>query len=177
MQIGVIKTDHGKHSNEKLAIACASDIIQIGSAASGQQAMDGRKLENKIIEILEVYFGKLADFEHAEIDAKGTAHLASEAVAHPEMFAGAVTEIMAAIDASSIASWFADRERKGLEPVTREQMEANVSKAVEKWLLSGHHMHRDWFARWGKVGHGTDLKASDKHDPESEHVKAWIAAA
>lgn len=166
MQLGVLTTNHGKHSNEKQAIACASDIIQIGADASGQQAIDGRKLENKIIEILEGYFGKLADFEHAEIDAKGPAHLSSERVAHPDLFDGAVADVMAAIAASPLASWFNNDETK-----------ANVTKSVEKWMLNGHHMHRDWFARWGKVGHGTDLKASDKHDPESDHVKNWIAAA
>jgi hypothetical protein len=165
MQLGILITNNGKHSNEKLAIACASDIIQIGADASGQQAIDGRKLENKIIEILETYFEKLAAFEHAEIEANGTAHLASEFVAHPEMFDGAVADIMTAVASSPLASWFNNDETK-----------ANVVKAVEKWLLNGHHMHRDWFARWGKVGHGAELTASDKHDPESEHVKAWLAA-
>jgi hypothetical protein len=166
MQLGVLITNHGKHSNEKLAIACAGDIIQIGADAAGQQAIDGRKLENKIIEILEASFAKLAEFEHTGIDAKGTEHLSSEYVAHPEIYDAAVTDIMAAIAASPLASWFNNDDTKG-----------NVTKAVEKWLLSGHHMHRDWFARWGKVGHGTELKDHEKHDPSCEHVKNWIAAA
>lgn len=184
MQLGVLITNHGKHSNEKLAIACASDIIQIGASAADQDAIDGRKIENKIIEILEASFAKLAEVEHADIDAKGTEHLAEEFVAHPEIYDAAVKDIMAAIDASSIVSWFAAQAARAArdgkpakDPVTREQIQSNVIKSVEKWLLNGHHMHRDWFARWGKVGHGPDLKDHDKHDPDSEHVKNWIAAA
>ena len=166
MQIGVLITNHGKHSDEKLAIACASDIIQIGADASGQQAIDGRKLENRIIELLEASFAKLAAFEHAGIDASGTEHLSSEFAAHPEIYDAAVADIMAAVAASPLASWF-----------NNDDTRANVIEAVEKWLLCGHHMHRDWFARHGKVGHGTALSDHDKHDPDCEHVKAWIAAA
>lgn len=184
MQLGVLITNHGKHSNEKLAIACASDIIQIGASAAEEDAIDGRKLENKIVEILEASFAKLAEFEHAGIEAKGTEHLAAEYVAHPEIYDAALKDIMAAIDASSIVSWFADQAARAArdgkparEPITREQIEGNVVRAVNKWLLSGHHMHRDWFARSGKVGHGAELKDSDKHDTECEHVKAWLAKA
>lgn len=166
MQLGVLITNHGKHSNEKLAIACASDIIQIGADASGQQAIDGRKLENQIIEILEKTFGKLADFEHAEIDAKGAEHLSSKFQAHPEILDAAVIDIVSTIAASPLAPWFDNADTK-----------ANVVKSVEKWMCNGHHMHRDWFARHGKVGHGADLRDSDKHDPQSKHVRRWIEAA
>lgn len=166
MQIGVLITNHGKHSNEKLAIACAGDIVQIGADASGQQAIDGRKLENAIILVLEGVFLKLADFEHDAIDSKGTEHLAAGVEAHPELFDEAVTGIMGEIAKSPLAPWFNNDDTK-----------ANVVKAVEKWLCSGHHMHRDWFARHGKVGHGVALTDHDKHNPDCEHVKAWIAAA
>jgi len=166
MQLGVLITNHGKHSNEKLAVAVATDIVNIGANASSQQAMDGRKLENKLAEIMEAFFAKLADFEHGEIEANGTAHLSSEQVANPEILNEAQHEIILAIGASPFASWF-----------TAAQIESYVNASVEKWLKIGHHMHRDWFARWGKIGHGTDLKPSDKHDPDSEHVKAWIAAS
>lgn len=51
MQIMI--TNGGPHSHEKWAIATAEQIIQIGASATGTQAMDARKLENKVIEILE----------------------------------------------------------------------------------------------------------------------------
>lgn len=166
MQFDVLTTDYGKHSDEKLAIACATDIIRIGAGAAGKQALDGRKLENTIIEILEGYFVKLAAFEHEQLDAKGTAHLSATLAAHPDLFDSAVSDIMAAVAASPLAPWFNNDDTK-----------ANVTKQVETRLLQGHHMHRDWFARWGKVGHGAALSDSDKHDPDCEHVKRWIAAA
>lgn len=166
MQIGVLITNNGKHSNEKLAIAVATDIVHIGASASGQQVLDARKLENQIVEIMEKYFAKLSEFEHAQIDAKGTEHLAAAVEAHPELLNASVKDILAAIAASPFASWF-----------TAEQAETYVRASVAKWLTNGHHMHRDWFARHGKVGDGTDLSSSDKHDPDCEHVKRWIDAA
>lgn len=165
MQFGVLITDHGKHSDEKLAITCAQDIIQIGASASGQQAVDGRKLENKIVEVLEGIFLQIADFEHGEIDDKGTAHLSSEMVAHPEIFASAVSGIMDAIAASPLAPWFNNNDTR-----------ANVTKAVDTWMKNAHDMHRDWFAQHGKVGHHLALVDHDKHDPDCEHVKRWKAA-
>jgi hypothetical protein len=146
MQIGVLATNGGKHSNEKLAIAVATDIVNIGANASGEQAIDARKLENKIVEVMEVLFAKLADFEHGQIAAKGTLHLASSLDAHPELKEEAVKAILAEIKASPFASWF-----------SAEAAESYVSASIDKWLKVGHHMHRDWFAAHGKVGNGTDL--------------------
>lgn len=166
MQLGVLITNHGKHSNEKLALACAGDIIQIGASASGNDALDGRKLENKIVEILEDKFAALASFEHTQLGTDGTAHLSSALEAHPEIFDSAVRDIMGAIAASPLAGWFNYDDTRG-----------NVTKSVEKWMLNGHHMHRDWFARHGKIGHGADLMDAQNHDPNCEHVKRWIAAA
>lgn len=167
MQIGVLVTNHGKHSDEKLAIACACDIIQIGADASGHQAIEGRKLENKIIDVIEGAFKRLSDFEHAEIAAKGTDHLASVLEAHPEISRDTVAAVMATIASSPIATWFE----------SSTDVRGNVTAAVDKWLKSAAHMHRDWFARSGKVGVGTDLSAAPNHKPDCPNVKAWIAAA
>jgi|SRR5579871_2239414 len=167
MQFGVLITNHGKHSDEKLAIAVATDIVQIGADASGQQAIDGRKLENRIIGIMEGYFTRVAQAEHDGIAANGTAHLSSDpAAVYDALLDDAVANIMAAIAESPFASWF-----------TADHAEAYVRKSVGKWLSNSSHMHRDWFARHGKVGNGTDLKVSDRHDSDCEHVKRWIAAA
>lgn len=169
MQIGVLATDHGKHSDEKLAIAVAMDIVNIGATASGQQALDGRKLENKIIEIMEPVFAALAKYEHDEIDDNGTKHLAAGVTgieAKPDLLAGAVKEVLAAIAASPFASWF-----------SAEQAETYVTKSIQKFMEVGHHMHRDWFARHGKTGNGTALTDHGLHDPDCEHVKAWLASA
>lgn len=164
MQFGVLITNNGKHSDMKLAVACASEIIQIGADASGQQAIDGRRLENKIIDAIEGAFKTLSDYEHAEIEAKGTAHLTSSLDAHPEVLSDTVASVMKEVGASSLASWF-----------DNEATKANVAKSVDKWLRVGQHMHRDWYARHGKVGIGTDLKAADNHKADCPHVGRWIA--
>lgn len=164
MQFGVLITDHGKHSDTKLAIACATDIIQIGADASGKQAIDGRKLENNVIEVIEASFKRLSDYEHAEIAAKGTAHLTSMLDAHPEIKADTVSGVMKEIAASPLAEWFNNDATKG-----------NVTNSVDKWLRNAQHMHRDWYARHGKVGTGTDLKAADNHKADCPHVARWVA--
>lgn len=165
MQLGVLVTDNGKHSDEKLAIAVATEIVQIGADASGQQAIDGRRLENQIIDAMETHFAKLAEFEHAELDAKGTAALAASMEPHPELVDASVAAIASAIAASPFASWF-----------TADATAAYVRQVVEKWVTTAQHMHRDWYARHGKIGHGVNLSVCPKHDSECEHVKQWIAA-
>lgn len=165
MQIGVLITNHGKHSDAKLAMACAGDIIKIDDSSSGQALIDGRNLETAIIAVLQGVFRKLADFEHASFDESGTEHLSSEMSAHPELFDEAVDGIMAEIAKSPLAAKFNNDDTKGL-----------AVQKVEKWLCSGHHMHRDYFARWGKVGHEAELTAHSLHDPNCDHVKGWIAA-
>jgi len=164
MQFGVLVTDNGKHSGEKLAIACATDIVQIGADATGQQAIDGRKLENRIIEIMEAKFAELAAFEHAGIATRGTEHLTESMEAHPEILNSAVSEIGDAIVRSPFASWF-----------TSDRVDSYVRASVAKWLTAGQHMHRDWFAVHGMVGNGTALISAANHNPECKHVKDWIA--
>lgn len=166
MQLNALVTNHGKHSHEKLAIACASDIVQIGADAAGEQAIEGRKLENRIIEIMEVHFVALSKYEHDQLAAKGAEHLAASLDPSPQIWDDAVSEIMAAVKSSPIAAWFDAAE-----------VEQNVRTAVGKWVKVSQHMHRDWFARHGKIGHGTKLEAAPNHDADSEHVKQWIAAA
>lgn len=163
MRFGILTSDNGKHSDEKLAIACAAEIIQIGATATGADAIDGRKLENQIVEILERSFSALADFEHAGIEANGTAHLAVSLDAHPEILDSTVLEIATAIAASRFAAWF-----------PTDVVAENVQTAVMKWLKVGQHMHRDWFARHGKIGHGAELFAVN-YDPDCPHVRRWKA--
>src|SRR5262245_34954320 len=129
MQVGVLATNGGKHSDEKLAIACAAEIVQIGAEASGEQAIEGRKLENQIIAILEGHFRQVADFEHDELATKGADHLAgSWAEPHPEIWNDAVSKIMDAVKASPISGWF-----------STEAVEGNVRNAVGRWVGISQH--------------------------------------
>lgn len=162
MKLGVLVTNHGKHSDEKLAYAAAEEIVTFSDDAAEENVAAGRKLVDQIAAAVQDFFNKLSTFEHAEIDVKGTVHLASTMDAHPEFLAGAVSAVMGVIAAS---------------PFAGIATESAVRDVLVKWIKSAQHMHRDWFAKWGKVGSYRDLKASDKHNPECEHVKGWIAAA
>jgi hypothetical protein len=171
-------TNHGKHSDEKLAIACAQDIVQIGADAAGEQAIEGRKLENKIVEIMEAHFRALAVEEN---DNMGHELLALSFDPHPEIHGKAINDILAAIGASPIGKWFGMdgavgelARNAGASPSkAATEVRRNVETAVGKWIKVSQHMHRDWFARHGMVGHGTALTGHPGHDPENEHVRRW----
>ncbi|QAY96716.1 hypothetical protein CWB41_14050 [Methylovirgula ligni] len=66
MQVGLLITNGGPHSAEKWAAASAAQIIQIGAEAKGVEALEGRKLELKIIDLLEDHH---AAVQTAERDA------------------------------------------------------------------------------------------------------------
>lgn len=162
MQVGIMATDGGKHSDEYFAISVAKDIVVIGATASKKNADEGLRLQLKIVDTLMPYFKAVSEFEHGGIDEKGTAHLASSMDVHPEIAKEATDKVLTAIDESPFKGWF-----------TTEQARTYVSASVGKFLGYAQHMHRDWFARWGKVGDHLELKPHDKHDPECPHVQRW----
>lgn len=162
MRMQALITNHGKHSDEKLGYAISDDIIQIAADATGQDAMDGRKLANQIGDICAKHMRELADREHDGLKANCHDHLMESLEAHPEAADSLEKEIVDAGNASPLASWF-----------DKPETLANVHQAVHKWIRAAQHMHRDWFARHGKVGHGAELSDDPGHDPDHEHVKMW----
>lgn len=167
MQMGAIATNGGKHSDERMAIAVAEDIIVIGSNASGEQATSGLRLQLQLVDALMPYFKAISEFEHGGIDEKGTAHLASSMDVHPEIAEEAAKKAVDVISASPLKSWFQANALAGVDPI------AYVKASVAKHIGYAQAMHRDWFARWGKVGEHLDLKPHAKHDPECPHVQRW----
>jgi hypothetical protein len=71
MQPGFLITDGGPHPSEKWAIATAGQIIQIAADAKGVQAIEGRKLELKIIDVLEGHHDEVQKKERAQLAGKG----------------------------------------------------------------------------------------------------------
>jgi hypothetical protein len=163
MRLSVLATNHGKHSDEKLAYAMAADLVENASNMSGQDALDMRRLENQLGDMLAGEFRKIADREHAGIAAKGHEHLAVSLAAHADHSA----ELEASVLAAYKASPFADRMDMGL-------VAANVHEVVSKWVRTAQHMHRDWFAGAGMVGHGAALKKVEGFDKDNEHVRRWF---
>jgi len=155
-------TNHGKHSDAKMAYAMAADLVENSARLSGQDALDMRKLENNLGDSLAKHFRKIADREHAGIEANGHDHFFAEFDANPGHAAEIETEVMAAYMASPFAA-----------SMDKDLAARNVHEVVNKWMRDAQNMHRDWFHRWGKVGHHTELKDSPKFDKNHAHVQMW----
>jgi hypothetical protein len=164
MQFGVLITDHGKHSDEKMAIATAAEIIQIGATAAGQQALDARKLENEIIDVLTAHHAKVSKAEVDALSADGANHLTSRLDPRPHVD-DIVDRVLAVCKASAFKEWF-----------ERDEVKHWIADKIASWTATNMFMHRDWFSQ-GYVGHHLDLKRVADHKDDAEHVKWWKAAS
>jgi hypothetical protein len=162
MKMNVLATNHGKHSDQKMAYAMAADLVENHSNMTGQDALEMRKLENELGDILADHFKQIADRENAGIAAKSHEHLAESLDAHPEHS----IEIEGAVLSAYEASPFGANMDKAVAA-------ANVHEVVHKWVRTAQHMHRDWFAGSGKIGHGIALTDHPGWDANNEHVARW----
>ena len=71
MQVGIMVTNHGTHSPEKWAATSASQLIQIAADAAGEQALEGRRLELKLLDILERHHGLVQSEEKEGLERHG----------------------------------------------------------------------------------------------------------
>ena len=164
MKIGLLVTNHGKHSDDKFGFAFADDVIQIAADMTGQDALDGRRLANQIADAAAKRFRELADREHKAIEDRGHDHLMSSLDGHAATVDTIYTDTVNMGLLSPLKAWF-----------EKPEVLSNINQAAEKWVGTAQHMHRDWFARHGKVGHGAQLTDAPDHDPNHEHVRRWIA--
>lgn len=109
MQIGVMKTDNGPHSPEYWATVTAGQIIKI-DGNDGSKVAAARKLENKIIDILENWHRKVQQGERSKIKTHGDKHIVTplDATEHLDGSAGAVEEIIAATKGTPFEDHFAE---------------------------------------------------------------------
>jgi len=70
--VGVMITNGGTHPPEKYAAMTAGQIIQIGQNAAGAAAVIGRRMELKILDILEEAHSELQSIEKAAIAQFGS---------------------------------------------------------------------------------------------------------
>ena len=71
MQVGIMISNHGTHSPEKWAATSAGQIISIAADAAGEQAIEGRRLELKLLDILEKHHGSVQDKEKDGLEKYG----------------------------------------------------------------------------------------------------------
>lgn len=162
MRLQALATNYGKHSDEKLAAACASDLVESQASLTGQDALDMRRLELKLIDTLEPFFKGVADREHKGIADKSHDHLFQPLTAHSKTVEAMKAAVMAAIDASPFAS-----------KMDKEIVLKNTQQVAVKWIEAAQHMHRDCFARRGEIGNGTNLTIAPGWSKDNEHCKRW----
>lgn len=156
MQVGIIKTSGGKHSDSKLAYNAADDIVNISADSTGADIDEFRELSNQVGGVLKGYFEKLSEYEHAQINEKGTAHLNSSLDVNAEIHEAAIKDVEAIIAKSPF-----------------KMPDGVIRKSLDNYFKIAQHMHRDWFAAHGKVGDGTDLVDAANHDPKCPNVVRW----
>jgi hypothetical protein len=158
MQVGVLITNGGKHSNEKLAVATAGQIIQIAANSGSEDAVDGRKLENQLIDILEAHHARVSEHEVDSLMADNS-HLVKHLDPEPHM------DVLDEIIAAGLAS----KWKKHFE---KEDVQQHIRNTIASWTATNMFMHRQAHAD-GLTGHHLDLKPVPGYDPEHPHVKAW----
>jgi hypothetical protein len=132
MQLGILVTDHGKHSVEKWAAHTASHIIQIASNAAGVQAIEARKLELKIIDVLEEHHGAVMEHEQGKLAEHGIER--HDHPHEPEHFADeALLKILAAADGTRFEEHFA-----------QSATVQHISKVLHEHFAASMDIERQW---------------------------------
>lgn len=132
MQLGILATDNGKHSVEKWAAHTASHIIQIASSAAGVAAIEARKLELKVIDVLEGHHQEVMAHEQAKLKEIGVARHAQPY--DPEEFANtALAGFIAAAKGTRFEEHFANPETV-----------LHVSKVLHEHFAASMDIERQW---------------------------------
>lgn len=158
MQIGMLITNGGKHSDLKMAAATVEQIIQITVGSLSDDALEARELETEFIGILKRHHAKVSKDEVDSLDADPE-HMLKQIDPEPHMSAS--DEIIAAGMASKWKDWFSSEETK-----------TYIRNVIAQWTATNMFMHRQAHAH-GLTGHHLDLKPVPGHSPDLPHVKAW----
>ena len=133
MQVGIMKTDGGPHPADYYAAVAASEIVQVEASAVGQDAIQGRKLENQIIDILEAAHQRVIDAENASLKAAHD-HLVTPISAAAHKVHDVAEEVVDAIKASK---W-----GKAVNKDTKGQ----VQDILTRHFNTAVHVTRSWHA-------------------------------
>lgn len=146
--VQIMITNGGPHSHEKWAIATAQQIIEIGANATSTQAMDARKLENKIIDLLEVHHQEVQENERAMIKDRGHDRLSEDlAFDVSDRVDGPVSQIVSASVGTPFEAHFA-----------KPEVQAYLRDLIATHFRTSMQIERSWHA--------------DRH-PDTEHAKAF----
>lgn len=133
--IGLMVTNGGAHPPEKLAAMTVSQLIQIASNATGAAVNEGRKLELKIIEILEDAHRLVQSRERDELTkGKGHARL-DDRLDINDVLEPTVASILAAAATTHYKDHF-----------QQQHVRDHVRQVVGQQLTNNMHIERLWHA-------------------------------
>ncbi len=145
MLVGIMTTNGGPHPPEKWAVTTAGQIIKIGETAAPELKDMGRKIELKLLDVLEKHHGTVQGKERDAIEKYGEARLQHPLIQSPAHVAQAVAEhvdveeitkeITAVADGTPFEAHFAKPEVKTyIEDLLRNHFGTSIS------------IERDWQA-------------------------------
>lgn len=134
MLVGVMATDGGPHSAEKWAVVTAGQLVQIATD-DPQKMIEARKLENKIIEILEGHHDAVQKHERGKIAEHGVERLKHPINAHEHDLDTKVAEIVAAAKGSQWEAVFALPEKQ-----------AYIKQVLGSHFATSMDVERSWHA-------------------------------
>ena len=132
MQVGILVTNGGPHSPEKWASTSASQLIQIAADAAGEQAIEGRRLELKMLDILERHHGLVQSEEKEGLKRYGV-----DRHGHPidvwDHVNAAFEEILAASKGTQFESHF-----------MKEEVQEHCKEVLRKDFTTEVEIERSW---------------------------------
>lgn len=135
MDVRILVTNGGPHSAEKWAITTASQLIQIGADSASVQAIEGRKLELKLIDILEGHHGDVQKHERGQIEEHGVARLCHDLDCECHDLDAKVAEIAAAAQGTIFEEHF-----------SKPEVQQYVRGVLKQHFLTSMDIERSWHA-------------------------------
>lgn len=135
MLVGVMVTNGGAHPPEKLAAVTAGQIISIATGIEGTAAIEGRKLELKILEILEEVHKTVQNSERDEL-SKGKGHARLDDRLDVHAYIQPTVDKIVAAAATTIHK----------EHFENPEVLAHVYRVVGQQLTNNMHIERLWHA-------------------------------
>lgn len=132
MQVGIMISNGSTHSPEKWSSATCGQIIQIAADAAGEQAFEGRRLELKLLDIMEKYYATIQSEEKEGLSRYGT-----DRYSHPINISDHVSEAFDEVMAASKGSLFESHFMK-------EEVKEHVREVIRKDMQSIIEIERSW---------------------------------
>ena len=132
MMVGIMVTNNGTHSPEKWAATSSNQIINIAADAAGEQALEGRRLELKLLDILEKHHSVVQSEEKRGLEKFGVDRY-EHSINVWDHVNEAFDEILAASKGTQFESHF-----------MKEEVQEHVKEVLRKDFTTEVEIERAW---------------------------------